>query len=357
MPGTHIPRSAWIRSSASCPGSAISSRALFAIARSSCRRTRCGLPRVVQLRMIVNVAIDTLDRHRAARWATWSTSSGRPTTRNFALLERHALRRPPSTGDWLFVTGMLALVLPLRSCRWSWCTGSSTPWSSPACSVTHRVFLLSPANCGGTRARQVLSPNARFALAARCDRGEGATLGDVFAFVSGLYFRGKLTYARRFARAAGSATTDRRLRRARHHAERGAAQPRHAASRATRCARSPTATSTPTTRSYRAAARAQRAGAAREIGPDCDVVLLGSIASPKYVDVLLGDLRRAAAVSGRLRRPRRHEPRRAAAAQGARTASSWSTCRSPARCCTAHGRRSCRRSDWRRGCRIATSTG
>jgi hypothetical protein len=25
----------------------------------------------------------------------------------------------------------------------------------------------------------------------------------------------------------------------------------------------------------------------REIGPDCDVVLLGSIASPKYVDVLL----------------------------------------------------------------------
>ena len=28
-----------------------------------------------------------------------------------------------------------------------------------------RVFLLSPANCGGVRAKQVLSPNARFALA------------------------------------------------------------------------------------------------------------------------------------------------------------------------------------------------
>ena len=27
---------------------------------------------------------------------------------------------------------------------------------------------------------------------------------------------------------------------------------------------------------------------AREIGADCEVVLLGSIASPKYVDVLLG---------------------------------------------------------------------
>lgn len=30
----------------------------------------------------------------------------------------------------------------------------------------NRVFLLSPANCGGTRAKQVLSPNAQFALAA-----------------------------------------------------------------------------------------------------------------------------------------------------------------------------------------------
>ena len=32
-----------------------------------------------------------------------------------------------------------------------------------------------------------------------CGSREGAALGDVFAFVSGLYFRGKLTYARRFA--------------------------------------------------------------------------------------------------------------------------------------------------------------
>ena len=33
-----------------------------------------------------------------------------------------------------------------------------------------------------------------------CTAGEGASLGDVFSFVSGLYFRGKLAYARRFAR-------------------------------------------------------------------------------------------------------------------------------------------------------------
>ena len=65
--------------------------------------------------------------------------------------------------------------------------------------VTARVFLLSPANCGGSRARQLLSPRAAFPLAERLRSADGAPLGDVFAFVSGLYFRGKLAYARRFA--------------------------------------------------------------------------------------------------------------------------------------------------------------
>src|SRR5207245_1222731 len=62
-----------------------------------------------------------------------------------------------------------------------------------------RVFLLSPANCGGPRARIVMSPTAQFALAAELRSRRGAMLGDVFMFVSGLYFRGKLTYALRFA--------------------------------------------------------------------------------------------------------------------------------------------------------------
>src|SRR5919107_6022605 len=63
-----------------------------------------------------------------------------------------------------------------------------------------RIFLLSPANCGGVRAQMVLSPAAQFALARQLRTAEGAALGDVFSFVSGLYFRGKLAYARRFAR-------------------------------------------------------------------------------------------------------------------------------------------------------------
>src|SRR5215210_2982506 len=63
----------------------------------------------------------------------------------------------------------------------------------------NRIFILSPANCGGIRAKQALSPRAQFALAAALRSPEGAPLGDLFSFVSGLYFRGKLTYARRFA--------------------------------------------------------------------------------------------------------------------------------------------------------------
>lgn len=61
-----------------------------------------------------------------------------------------------------------------------------------------RIFLLSPANSGGERARLVLSERGKFDLALRL-REHGAPLGEVFAFISGLYFSGKLAYARKFA--------------------------------------------------------------------------------------------------------------------------------------------------------------
>src|SRR5687767_12604319 len=64
-----------------------------------------------------------------------------------------------------------------------------------------RVFLLSPARCDGKRAQVVLRDTAAFPLAKQLRSEEGAPLGDVFSFLSGLYFRGKLAYARRFASA------------------------------------------------------------------------------------------------------------------------------------------------------------
>ena len=64
-------------------------------------------------------------------------------------------------------------------------------------SEPRRVFLLSPANAGGIRARMLFSPNAQFDLAQRL-QNSSVPLGEVFSFLSGLYFRGKLTYAERF---------------------------------------------------------------------------------------------------------------------------------------------------------------
>jgi hypothetical protein len=63
-----------------------------------------------------------------------------------------------------------------------------------------RVFLLSPARAGGERMGLLLSPRANFALAWEFQE-RGAPVGELFQFASGLYFRGKLAYARAFARA------------------------------------------------------------------------------------------------------------------------------------------------------------
>ncbi len=61
-----------------------------------------------------------------------------------------------------------------------------------------KIFILSPAQCGGVRARMALRPEARFDVARRL-QGEGVPLGELFTFLSGLYFRGKLAYALEFA--------------------------------------------------------------------------------------------------------------------------------------------------------------
>jgi hypothetical protein len=68
-----------------------------------------------------------------------------------------------------------------------------------AAEMTKRVFLLSPAYAGGQRARMIMSERAQFDLARRLRSQQRPTLGEVFTFLSGLYFRGKLAYANAFA--------------------------------------------------------------------------------------------------------------------------------------------------------------
>jgi hypothetical protein len=63
----------------------------------------------------------------------------------------------------------------------------------------HTVFLLSPANLSGIRGALVLNPRAKFPLALQLQSG-GAPVGELFSFISSLYFRGKVAYARAFGR-------------------------------------------------------------------------------------------------------------------------------------------------------------
>ena len=62
------------------------------------------------------------------------------------------------------------------------------------------VFLLSPASCAGRRAAMLLNEGASFPLAQQLRHGQ-ASIGEIFSFLSGLYFRGKLHYARSFGGA------------------------------------------------------------------------------------------------------------------------------------------------------------
>jgi hypothetical protein len=141
-----------------------------------------------------------------------------------------------------------------------------------------RIFLLSPAHCGGKRAAILLNERATFPLAQRL-RSSGLSLGEAFSFLSGLYFRGKLTYASHFARPpAGVAgvqviTTDRGLLDA--NTAVGAHDLRQFG----------TVDISAELSEYRAPL--QRDLSPLQAIPDLEIVLLGSVATGKYVDVLL----------------------------------------------------------------------
>ncbi|MGI8906526.1 MAG: hypothetical protein ACR2IE_08560 [Candidatus Sumerlaeaceae bacterium] len=62
---------------------------------------------------------------------------------------------------------------------------------------------MSPAHLGGKRAQLLWREGANFDLAARLQRGIPVPLGEVYEFVSGLYFRGKMAYARAFSTNCG----------------------------------------------------------------------------------------------------------------------------------------------------------
>lgn len=142
-----------------------------------------------------------------------------------------------------------------------------------------RIFLLSPAHCGGKRAELLLSDRAAFPLAVRLRSTHDVTLGEAFSFLSGLYFRGKLAYAQRFSRPPAGArgvqviTTDRGLLAG--DAPVGIEDLR----------RFGTVDISPQQPHYRAPL--ERDTRLLHRLENVEVVLLGSVATGKYVDVLL----------------------------------------------------------------------
>lgn len=144
-----------------------------------------------------------------------------------------------------------------------------------------QVFLLSPARCDGERARVLLNPDATFDMAERLQSAQGAALGDVFAFLSGMYFRGKLAYARKFGTRAGASPTAFVIT-----ANRGLVAPDVHVRRDDLLAFGNMDIASGDER-YLAPLRRDARGLDAELGREARIVLLGSIATGKYTDVLL----------------------------------------------------------------------
>jgi len=138
-----------------------------------------------------------------------------------------------------------------------------------------RIFLLSPASLNGIRAKQLMSPRARFEAAQLYRSPEGVPIGIAFAFMSALYFRGKIAYAQHFAQPGyvyvitpgfGLVPPDWRITGERMKVMR----------------RTPIDV---TKRNYAKPLVRDAVQIATSM-PESEVVLLGSVATGKYVDVL-----------------------------------------------------------------------
>jgi len=157
--------------------------------------------------------------------------------------------------------------------------------------MARKVFLLSPANCAGKRAGFLLRDQARFDLAVRL-RATGAGIGEVFSFMSGLYFRGKIAYAAAFASAPEGCLGAYVI-----VPGQGLLSPGHvvdlAALRA--IAKVPVDVDEPR---YTQPLLRDIGLLHRRLGPDDTVVLLGSLATSKYLQPL------GSVIRSRLRYPR-----------------------------------------------------
>ena len=138
------------------------------------------------------------------------------------------------------------------------------------------VFLLSPANTSGLRAKQLTSANANFEAAQLYRSDEGVPIAVAFAFMSALYFRGKIAYALHFApiedifiitAGFGLVSPDWRI----------TPERMKTMSKTDIDVRK---------KNYAQPLKRDALALAERIDDDAQIVLLGSVASGKYVDIL-----------------------------------------------------------------------
>ncbi|HUQ20612.1 MAG TPA: hypothetical protein VM099_13440 [Gemmatimonadaceae bacterium] len=139
------------------------------------------------------------------------------------------------------------------------------------------VFLISPASLTGLRAKQLMSPRANFEAAQLYRSPEGVPIAVAFTFMSALYFRGKINYALTFAKPEdihiiapgfGFVSPDWKI----------TSETMKILQRTEVDARK---------RNYRKPLERDARDLSMRIDDDTQIVLLGSVASGKYVDILL----------------------------------------------------------------------
>lgn len=138
------------------------------------------------------------------------------------------------------------------------------------------AYLLSPARADGRRAQMLLNPDSAMPLACRLREPAGAPLGEVYSFMSSLYFRGKLAYARAFAGELGAHVIV---------PGRGLLSPDEPIRRKDLLAQAEVTVAETESR-FRAPLARDAARLATSLRQGDAVVLLGSIATDKYVEVL-----------------------------------------------------------------------
>jgi hypothetical protein len=129
----------------------------------------------------------------------------------------------------------------------------------------------------------VMSAGARFPLALAV-QGEGAPVGEVFRFASGLYFRGKLAYALAFGRPPPGGCGALVI------APGAGLIPAETPVRAGDLRAFAAVRVDPREPRFRAPLERDARALAGSLGPEDEVVLLGSVATPKYVEPLAGVL-------------------------------------------------------------------